>query len=82
MTKHGTMMKCGCAAYCMMGDKYGCGTHDCWEPMEETLDLSNRVAMCSDCGNTAPSDPDKLAFFRHEPDRKHDSYYCGCRGWD
>lgn len=43
-------------------------------------DLSERMAQCS-CGKAAPSSP-QLAFFKHEPTRKTDSYYCGCWGWN
>lgn len=25
---------------------------------------------------------DGLAFFRAQPDKPYDSFYCGCRGWD
>ncbi len=28
-----------------------------------------------------PSVP-QLAFFKHEPDKKYDRYFCGCWGWD
>lgn len=50
------------------------------EPVEKP-DLTGRVARCSSCQNTADSKW-TLAFFRHEPQREHDSFYCGCRGWD
>lgn len=26
--------------------------------------------------------PPRLAFFQHQPDEDHDSFYCGCWGWD
>lgn len=29
----------------------------------------------------APSSPD-LPFFKHQPSKQHDEYYCGCFGWD
>lgn len=44
-------------------------------------DLNSRVAKCSDCGATTPSRL-SLAFFRYQPDKRCDQYYCGCRGWD
>lgn len=33
------------------------------------------------CMCTEPSSR-KLAFFQHQPDKEHDSYYCGCWGWE
>jgi len=82
MTKSGQLMRCGCAAHAMKGDKWGCGIHNCWEPMEEVPDLSGRMAICTYCRKEAPSDPEKLPFFELVGDRDKDRYYCGCRGWD
>jgi len=33
------------------------------------------------CHCEQDSDP-KLAFFEAHPDRPHDRFYCGCKGWD
>ncbi len=46
------------------------------------LNASNgRTMLCDYGGNEQPSDP-KAAFFKSEPNSKHDRYYCGCYGWD
>lgn len=45
-------------------------------------DLSKREAKCDYCGHKAKSNPGKLAFFAHKPEKEFDEYYCGCRGWD
>ena len=34
------------------------------------------------CQCERPSDPERLAFFQHHPDRQYDEFYCGCHGWD
>lgn len=33
------------------------------------------------CACIVKSDP-KLAFFKAEPEKDFDSYFCGCLGWD
>lgn len=81
MTKHGQLMQCGCAAYAHKDGKWGCGVHNCWTPMEEVPDLSNREAKCLYCGTFCPSDT-KLPFFEYVGDREYDRFYCGCRGWN
>ena len=43
--------------------------------------LEGRIAKCTDCGEKQSSKP-SLPFFWYRPDKMHDSYYCGCRGWD
>lgn len=48
---------------------------------ENHIDLAERVAKCTYCKNTAPSSA-PLPFFGSQPSLEHDSYYCGCRGWD
>lgn len=49
---------------------------------ENPPDFEGRTAICSDCkGNEVPSNID-LAFFESTPEKEHDRYYCGCRGWD
>ena len=46
-------------------------------------ELRGRVARCTYCKAERPSDgPDTLPFFEYHPDQPHDTYYCGCRGWD
>lgn len=46
-------------------------------------DLSGRTAKCYECNETKPSTLNgSLAFFKHRPNEKHDSYYSGCKGWD
>lgn len=45
-------------------------------------DLSNRTAKCCYCSHTAPSTTPHLAFFEHQPQQAHDSFYCGCKGWE
>lgn len=47
----------------------------------EQPDLTGRMARCGTTCKEVPSSPN-LAFFKHQPDRDFDSYYCGCRGWD
>lgn len=49
-------------------------------------DLLERRARCSyygfgRCESEGPSSPE-LAFFEHKPEKDHDSFYCGCRGWN
>ena len=45
-------------------------------------DLTGRIAHCG-YGKHAPKPSSvELAFFEHHPDREHDTYYCGCYGWD
>lgn len=41
----------------------------------------DRIAKCTECGKETQSNP-HLAFFKYEPDKEYDSYYCGCYGWD
>jgi hypothetical protein len=68
---------------------YACVICSCFEIAKETPDFTGRVAHCAyGCGSEQPSDPQKLAFFEHGhgwgENKKfdHDTYYCGCRGWD
>lgn len=41
----------------------------------------DRLAQCSLCSATSKSDKD-LPLFKERPDKPHDDYFCGCRGWD
>lgn len=34
------------------------------------------------CRCEVASDLPHLPFFGHDPDKPHDSFYCGCWGWD
>lgn len=46
--------------------------------------LTGRVARCgyfNRCHTEQPSDV-SLPFFEHHPNKEHDSFYCGCFGWD
>jgi len=51
------------------------------EIIEDTDGLEGRIAKCSDCSSTTASSW-TLPFFEYCPDKDHDSYYCGCYGWD
>jgi len=43
--------------------------------------LEGRKAKCRECDKTRDSSLE-LAFFRHQPLRSMDSFFCGCGGWD
>ena len=59
-----------------------CGCFDIDKKIEKPTDgLEGRQAKCADCGVTTESSWD-LPFFKHNPDREFDSYYCGCWGWN
>lgn len=80
------MMSCGHAANATDGHHNPVcvicvGIHPGARTIATTPDLTNRIAECGECNNTQPSST-KLAFFKHQPDRASDSYYCGCRGWN
>lgn len=87
-----TMMRCGHAANAICTASHGinfdppipcCAICDCLAVADQQPDLSDRRALCLQCGTRlVPSEPGKLAFFAHRPDRDYDGYYCGCRGWD
>ena len=83
------MMKCGHNnnAKCSQsnGIKYdppvdSCAICGCME-VAETPNLEGRIAKCSYGCNPVPSKVG-LAFFKHQPDKEFDQYYCGCYGWD
>ena len=75
-------MKCGHKATEYIHNKIPyCAICDCQEVAEDKPNLKGRMAVCSYCGRTVSSD-DNLPFFKHKPDSKQDSYYCGCFGWD
>ena len=58
-----------------------CGCIEVVRACEGTEGLEGRKAVCLDCGKKTVSEW-SLAFFRHCPDTEHDTWYCGCRGWD
>lgn len=79
-------MTCGCAANAKITRKGfpavdGCAVHMCTEVAKVAPDLTGRTARCRYGGAEVPSST-SLAFFVHEPNQPHDSYYCGCFGWD
>lgn len=43
--------------------------------------LAERTARCPSCGVVVPSHTG-LAFFSYRAGHEHDSFYCGCGGWD
>ena len=43
--------------------------------------LKGRKAKCIWCGNIRDSSFN-LPFFKYQPDKDEDSFYCGCDGWD
>jgi len=91
-------MACGCriATRDLAGAPV-CIIHDTRET-KPAPDLTGRVARCSydNSGRHSEGRPGvgwrvqpgpvpsswSLPFFRHQPDRAEDSYYCGCWGWD
>ena len=76
------LMKCGHKATTFIHDKIPyCVICDCKEVSEDKPKLEGRMAVCCDCGRTVPSD-ENLPFFKNKPHSEHDSYYCGCYGWD
>jgi hypothetical protein len=84
--KHGIAMKCGCTAHGTLQRKgepavVACAVHDCTDVAEVAPDLTGRKARCRYGGNEVASSF-SLAFFEHHPNAEHDSYYCGCYGWD
>ena len=59
-----------------------CGCFDVEKPIVKPTDgLEGRQCKCADCGHVAPSAWNQ-AFFKYQPDREFDSYYCGCYGWN
>ena len=81
-TRPKALLTCGCAAMGTLAANGGpfCPIHDCGEIAPDVPDLAARRAKCS-CGASQPSSL-ALPFFRHQPGRPADTYYCGCRGWD
>lgn len=78
----GILMKCGHTA--MAKDECGnpyCIICNCSEIEESEISLEGREAQCSYCGNRVNSQND-LPFFKYQPNKIYDEYYCGCFGWD
>lgn len=79
------LMKCGHVSNAVTGGGKPacavCGCVDVARGCAGTEGLEGRKARCFDCGRETDSRW-SLDFFRHCPDREHDTWYCGCRGWD
>lgn len=86
------MMKCGHAANAVDADGQPvciiCVGRVAGARDEDTVpDLTGRQARCVDngarkpCKGAVPSST-SLPFFRHQPDKPEDTFYCGCWGWD
>lgn len=80
------MMACGHAANAKDGRGNPCcaiciGITPKASRVVESVDLTGRMAKCTECGKQVPSSM-KLAFFEHRPAHGIDKYYCGCRGWN
>ena len=75
------MLKCGHAANATDQNGKPCCAICDNDEIVKTPDFTGRMAKCTYCGNTKPSHPD-LAFFKHQPDKEKDVYYCGCFGWN
>jgi hypothetical protein len=77
-------MACGCRAQGTSNGKPVCSVH--FPSVEsQTIaaepNLVGRIARCADCKREMPSSL-SLPFFRHQPSKSTDAYYCGCLGWD
>jgi hypothetical protein len=81
------MMQCGHAANATYdGDKPCCAICIGLEPGAKIVaanppDLTGRFAECAYGHHGQVASSSELAFFKHEPDKETDRYYCGCRGW-
>lgn len=79
------MMKCGCdnAGAYTNGEKENpiCITHNERELMNITIDLKGRLAKCSYGCKPVQSNVN-LDFFKYQPEKEFDQYFCGCCGWD
>lgn len=77
-------MKCGHIANATSNGKPVCAICSCFEVERECKEnegLEGRIAKCTSCNNTTPSNWG-LPFFKYKPDEERDAYYCGCYGWD
>ena len=80
------MMKCGHAANATRRMPDGNDMPCCVICVCDAVDdiqpsLEGRTAQCVYCNNERPSSTD-LPFFHHHIGAGHDTYYCGCRGWN
>lgn len=75
------LMECGHSANAICNNKPCCAICSCFNEATTRPNLEGRKAQCSDCGKIVDSSIN-LPFFKYRPDRKFDSYYCGCEGWD
>lgn len=82
------LMKCGHTAQGEMFDNGVsipvCVICNCKERAVEQPSLAGRTARCSYYGSKCHSEVPSsfsLAFFKHQPEKPNDSYYCGCYGW-
>jgi hypothetical protein len=76
------MMKCGCAAQGVDAktEKPVCIIHNEDETADIQPNLVGRRAQCH-CGYQQDSSL-VLAYFRFQPLKPVDGFYCGCNGWD
>lgn len=81
------LMKCGHVANATAEDGSPCCVicmcMDVEKEVSESYGLEGRTAKCcyGGCGSETPSKW-TLPFFKHQPKKEHDEYYCGCWGWD
>ena len=79
------MLGCGHAANATHNGEPCCaicfGIRDGATTVVDAPDLTGRKAVCSYGDTIKPSSLD-LPFFRHQPDKECDSFYCGCWGWN
>lgn len=73
-------LKCNCVPYATCDGIPYCGVHNCSEQIPAP-NLAGRQALCS-YGHKLTESNASLPFFRYQPDKQHDDYYCGCFGWD
>ena len=77
-----TLMACGCAAQGTRNGVTACVVHGITEVAKEVPNLEGRMAYCTYGKHKGVPSRLDLAFFIHKPTKEHDSYYCGCLGWD
>jgi hypothetical protein len=58
-----------------------CAYRECRVNLLRRRGSSGYGAIGGDGRSFAPSSPN-LPFFEHKPDQPHDTFYCGCLGWD
>jgi len=76
-------MSCGHTAQAVTADNQpACAICGCLDVEQSAPDLTGRVAHCTYGNHKPKASSFALAFFKHQPEREHDSYYCGCFGWD